>query len=168
MRRREKAIDSVPSICVLCLHEICQLMLSVGTGLPPLSIFNTMTRRKETFVPLHPPIVTLYVCGVTVYDFSHLGLASSQLPVSFCLQVTLVPMSRSISSIDCCVRWGTMSDTFGISQTSTTRSSIERRNSTSRQNRWLPDSFEHSSKTWMHSAVHDRQKSPEPRITSRR
>jgi len=38
-----------------------------------LHIFNTRTGRKEDFLPLAPPRVGMYVCGVTVYDLSHLG-----------------------------------------------------------------------------------------------
>src|SRR5712691_9587361 len=38
-----------------------------------------MTRRKEEFVPLSRGEVRIYVCGVTVYDFSHIGHARSSL-----------------------------------------------------------------------------------------
>ena len=41
----------------------------------PLSIYNTLTRRKEQFVPLHAPLVGMYVCGPTVYGDAHLGHA---------------------------------------------------------------------------------------------
>lgn len=34
---------------------------------------NTLTGRKEPFVPLHPPEVRIYTCGPTVYDFAHIG-----------------------------------------------------------------------------------------------
>ncbi|MGM0574620.1 MAG: cysteine--tRNA ligase [Myxococcota bacterium] len=40
-----------------------------------LSIYNTMTRRKEPFEPLEPGRIGMYVCGVTVYDYSHIGHA---------------------------------------------------------------------------------------------
>ncbi len=40
-----------------------------------LSIHNTLTRRLETFVPLQPGHVRMYVCGITVYDLCHLGHA---------------------------------------------------------------------------------------------
>ncbi|HBE41369.1 MAG TPA: cysteine--tRNA ligase, partial [Bacteroidales bacterium] len=40
-----------------------------------LSIFNSLTRSKEPFSPLHPPFVGLYVCGPTVYSDAHLGHA---------------------------------------------------------------------------------------------
>lgn len=40
-----------------------------------LQIFNTLTRQKETFKPLHPGKVGLYICGVTVYDYCHIGHA---------------------------------------------------------------------------------------------
>ncbi len=41
----------------------------------PLYIYNTLTRKKEQFVPLHEPFVGLYVCGPTVYGDPHLGHA---------------------------------------------------------------------------------------------
>lgn len=40
-----------------------------------LSIYNSLTRKKELFIPLHPPAVGLYVCGPTVYSDAHLGHA---------------------------------------------------------------------------------------------
>lgn len=40
-----------------------------------LNIYNTLTRKKELFEPLHPPYVGLYVCGPTVYGDAHLGHA---------------------------------------------------------------------------------------------
>ncbi len=40
-----------------------------------LKLFNTLTRRKEEFVPIEPGKVRLYVCGMTVYDLCHLGHA---------------------------------------------------------------------------------------------
>ncbi len=40
-----------------------------------LSIFNTLTREKEIFKPLVPGKIGMYVCGVTVYDYCHLGHA---------------------------------------------------------------------------------------------
>lgn len=45
----------------------------------PLSITNTMSGRKEPFVPLEPGAVTMYVCGVTVYDRCHIGHARALL-----------------------------------------------------------------------------------------
>jgi len=40
-----------------------------------LTIYNTLTRRKEAFTPLDPANVRLYVCGPTVYDYAHIGNA---------------------------------------------------------------------------------------------
>ncbi|MDX1347513.1 MAG: cysteine--tRNA ligase [Thiomicrorhabdus chilensis] len=40
-----------------------------------LHIYNTETRQKELFTPIHPGQVGIYVCGVTVYDFCHIGHA---------------------------------------------------------------------------------------------
>lgn len=38
-----------------------------------LKVFNTLTRQKEIFKPIHPPFVGMYVCGPTVYSDVHLG-----------------------------------------------------------------------------------------------
>ncbi len=38
-----------------------------------LFIYNTITRRKELFKPIHKDKVSMYTCGPTVYDFSHIG-----------------------------------------------------------------------------------------------
>jgi cysteinyl-tRNA synthetase len=46
-----------------------------------LSIFNSLTKKKEVFKPIVSGQVKLYVCGMTVYDFCHLGHARSM--VSF-------------------------------------------------------------------------------------
>ena len=40
-----------------------------------LTIYNTLSREKEQFVPLHAPHVGMYVCGPTVYGDAHLGHA---------------------------------------------------------------------------------------------
>ena len=40
-----------------------------------LTIYNTLNRKKELFVPLHAPHVGMYVCGPTVYGDPHLGHA---------------------------------------------------------------------------------------------
>ena len=40
-----------------------------------MKIFNTLTRRKDEFVPLEPGKVKMYVCGPTVYNFIHIGNA---------------------------------------------------------------------------------------------
>ncbi|CCK17621.1 Cysteinyl-tRNA synthetase [Cronobacter universalis NCTC 9529] len=38
-----------------------------------LKIFNTMSRQKEEFKPIHAGEVGMYVCGITVYDLCHIG-----------------------------------------------------------------------------------------------
>ena len=44
-----------------------------------LTLTNTLTNRKQPFTPIHPGQVTMYCCGVTVYDDCHLGHARSYL-----------------------------------------------------------------------------------------
>jgi cysteinyl-tRNA synthetase len=39
----------------------------------PIKIFDTMARQKRSFIPLNPPIVTMYNCGPTVYGDPHIG-----------------------------------------------------------------------------------------------
>ncbi|HAJ99703.1 MAG TPA: cysteine--tRNA ligase [Bacteroidales bacterium] len=41
----------------------------------PLIVYNSLTRKKEQFVPLNPPFAGMYVCGPTVYGDAHLGHA---------------------------------------------------------------------------------------------
>ena len=40
-----------------------------------MKIYNTLTRRKEEFVPITPGKVSMYVCGPTVYNYFHIGNA---------------------------------------------------------------------------------------------
>ena len=42
-----------------------------------LKVYNTLTRKKENFEPIHKGKVNLFVCGPTVYDYSHLGHAKT-------------------------------------------------------------------------------------------
>lgn len=40
-----------------------------------LKIYNSLTKQKELFIPIQPGTVRIYVCGMTVYDYCHLGHA---------------------------------------------------------------------------------------------
>ena len=40
-----------------------------------MQIFNTMTRKKEDFIPQEPGVYRIYVCGPTVYNYIHIGNA---------------------------------------------------------------------------------------------
>ena len=44
----------------------------------PLRVYNTLSGKEEEFVSLTPGKVGMYVCGVTVYDRSHVGHARAQ------------------------------------------------------------------------------------------
>jgi len=44
-------------------------------GIPGVRLFNTLGRRLEAFAPERPPLVTMYTCGPTVYDYTHVGHA---------------------------------------------------------------------------------------------
>ncbi len=43
--------------------------------MPELKIHNSLTRQKEVFQPIEPGKVRMYVCGMTVYDYCHIGHA---------------------------------------------------------------------------------------------
>lgn len=47
-----------------------------------MKIYNSMTRRKEEFVPLEEGKVKMYACGITVYDLSHIGHARQAITYS--------------------------------------------------------------------------------------
>ncbi|BAQ60466.1 cysteinyl-tRNA synthetase [Geminocystis sp. NIES-3708] len=40
-----------------------------------LTLYNTLTNQEETFIPINPPKVNMYCCGITAYDYCHLGHA---------------------------------------------------------------------------------------------
>ncbi|XP_010450095.1 PREDICTED: cysteine--tRNA ligase 2, cytoplasmic-like isoform X2 [Camelina sativa] len=42
---------------------------------PELMLYNTMTQQKEVLKPINPGKIRMYVCGITAYDFSHMGHA---------------------------------------------------------------------------------------------
>ena len=42
-----------------------------------IKLYNTLTRKKETFQPIRSEEVTFYVCGPTVYNYIHIGNARS-------------------------------------------------------------------------------------------
>ncbi len=41
----------------------------------PLFLYNTLTRAKQAFEPADPGRITMYVCGVTIYSYAHIGNA---------------------------------------------------------------------------------------------
>ena len=45
----------------------------------PIRVFNTLTRRKEDFVPVEAGLVKIYTCGPTVYRYAHIGNLRSYL-----------------------------------------------------------------------------------------
>ena len=47
--------------------------LKKKTSEHPLYLQNTLSRKKELFVPIAPAVVKMYSCGPTVYDFAHIG-----------------------------------------------------------------------------------------------
>ncbi|XP_005111467.1 cysteine--tRNA ligase, cytoplasmic [Aplysia californica] len=77
-----------------------------GEGKPVLRLFNSLTRRKEVFVPQRGNIVTWYNCGPTVYDASHMGHARSYISFDILRRVLMdyfkydIFYSMNITDID--------------------------------------------------------------------
>lgn len=42
-----------------------------------IQIYNSLTRKKEPFIPINPEQIKIYACGMTVYDYCHIGHARS-------------------------------------------------------------------------------------------
>ena len=70
-----------------------------------MKIYNTLTQRKEEFTPIDPGKVRIYVCGITVYDYCHIGHA--RMLVAFDVVVRYLRMRgydvtyiRNITDID--------------------------------------------------------------------
>ncbi len=64
----------ISGFCVL-FNSSFIILLSSFIMNQPLLVYNSLTRRKELFTPLHAPFVGMYVCGPTVYGDAHLGHA---------------------------------------------------------------------------------------------
>lgn len=62
-----------------CIGSLVLKKLGKNKGGRVLSIYNSLTRKKEVFKPIIPGQVGLYTCGVTVYDYCHLGHARSMI-----------------------------------------------------------------------------------------
>ncbi len=70
-----------------------------------LKIFNSLTKSKQIFKPIHPGKINLYVCGNTVYDYCHIGHARSMITFDVIVrylreQNYLVNYVRNITDID--------------------------------------------------------------------
>jgi cysteinyl-tRNA synthetase len=72
-----------------------------------LSLYNTLTRRKELFRPIDPGNVRMYVCGPTVYDYAHIGNARPNIVFDVLFRVLRhtygaehVTYARNITDVD--------------------------------------------------------------------
>ncbi|MEE4637142.1 MAG: cysteine--tRNA ligase [Wenzhouxiangella sp.] len=70
-----------------------------------LQIYNTLTRRKESFVPQDPERVTMYACGPTVYNYAHIGNARPAVIFDLlyrvlCRRFPRVIYARNITDVD--------------------------------------------------------------------
>ncbi len=70
-----------------------------------LQIYNTFSKQKELFKPINDPKVNMYVCGITVYDYCHIGHARTVLAFDVIYRYLLargyqVNYVRNITDID--------------------------------------------------------------------
>ncbi|MCV2525680.1 MAG: cysteine--tRNA ligase [Candidatus Lightella neohaematopini] len=70
-----------------------------------LKIFNSLTKKKERFIPLTNNIINIYICGVTVYDLCHIGHGRTFLMFDVIIRYLrykgyLVKYVRNITDID--------------------------------------------------------------------
>ncbi len=71
----------------------------------PLTLYNTVDRREEAFVPSDPQRVTMYVCGPTVYNYVHIGNARPVVVFDMLYRLLLreypeVVYARNITDVD--------------------------------------------------------------------
>ncbi|BFI96683.1 MAG: cysteine--tRNA ligase [Rhodanobacter sp.] len=85
----------------------------------PISLYSSLTRRSETFAPLDPQRVTMYVCGPTVYNYVHIGNARG--PVVFDVLARLlrrhypqVVYARNITDVDDKINTAALEQGVGI------------------------------------------------------
>ncbi len=69
----------------MCIAYYKKIFEIIRNETMTLKFYNSLTKQKEVFTPLHEGYVTMYVCGPTVYDHPHLGHAKSY--VSFDVMV---------------------------------------------------------------------------------
>jgi cysteinyl-tRNA synthetase len=72
-----------------------------------LTLYNTLTKRKDAFQPIDPANVRMYVCGPTVYDFAHIGNARPAIVFDVLFRLlrlqygaTHVTYARNITDVD--------------------------------------------------------------------
>ncbi|MYM24973.1 cysteine--tRNA ligase [Duganella sp. FT135W] len=70
-----------------------------------LKIYNTLARDKQVFVPIEPGKVRMYVCGMTIYDYCHIGHARMMMAFDVMYRWLLasgyeVTYARNITDID--------------------------------------------------------------------
>ena len=68
--------------------------------MPPLRLYNTLTRQLEPFIPADPARVTFYSCGPTVYDDAHIGNFRSFLAADLLRRWVESPLCRLARSKD--------------------------------------------------------------------
>ena len=86
---------SFPKVLVLAIAV--PLDLNNQNRMIKIKLHNTLTRKKQTFVPLDENNVRLYLCGPTVYDRAHLGNAQPipKLPnIFFLSDILLLGLAR--------------------------------------------------------------------------
>lgn len=56
-------------------NPVLLLTISIQSSVAVITIYNSLTQQKEKFTPISPGKVGIYVCGITTYDYCHVGHA---------------------------------------------------------------------------------------------
>ena len=65
-----------------------------------MKLYNTLTKRKEEFIPLEEGKVKMYVCGPTVYNFIHIGNARPMIVFDTARRSCLIVCAVTLSTRD--------------------------------------------------------------------
>jgi arginyl-tRNA synthetase len=72
----QKLVVNTNTVSIRCASRKCfEKIKESSMSSHPIHLYNSMTQKKEEFIPLKENQVTMYVCGVTVYDHAHIGHA---------------------------------------------------------------------------------------------
>lgn len=85
----------------------------------PITLYNTLTQRKEVFTPKDPNRVTFYACGPTVYNHIHIGNARPAVVFDICYRLlkntySQVLYARNITDVDDKINKAAREENVGI------------------------------------------------------
>lgn len=77
---------STVKVHLYCVNVVEGNIMKKIHALNDIQVYNSMSNKLEPLVPLSKGIVKIYICGITVYNFCHVGHARTQLAVDFIIR----------------------------------------------------------------------------------